>query len=361
MKPALLHSLRLFIALLLVQVAAAQNPRLALYDASPLHVNPAFAGKFNGKYRVGAHVSSMSADSAKMLHNNVMLDFRSKYEEGRRYPENYFGLGLNYYRYGSNTSELSASFISLSGAYHTYIDRRKRHAVDIGVQGAFASGKLDRTPFRSGDGRRSYFDPEISGGGFAYRAGDSDTPQVSHSYIDFSVGVNYAFRSNQFRFESGLAMYHLFYPANDIFQLDPDIPRLRHRGVFTMNFGFDLDEEHELMFRSMYWADGLFWLSRSFNDRGTDEYKVSAWAGLELNKLNPGEKNLTVNYALFTRSFRTVMPVVGVTYKKNYHLRATYEQPMNSKNFSAYTAKRLEAALIITLNPKGRLTPYTED
>lgn len=334
----------------------AQNPRLALYESSPMMVNPAWTGKFNGKIQVGAHGSMMSVDSAKMLHTNFSVEYRSKYDREDRRNLKYWAAGLNVYRYGHSTSPLSAMFITGSAAYHTYIDRRRRHNFSAGFQATMASGKLNRQP------EKDYiYDPEISGGGFTYRAGDSDTPSVSHSYLDFNIGVNYAYRTTSFTFESGLAMYHLFYPPNDIFQLDTDIPRLRHRGVFTMQFGFDLDEINTLQFKSMYWADGLFWLSRSFNDRGTDEYKVASWFGVELIKAPVEEKVFRVNYGLHSRSFRTVMPVVSAFYKDQFNLRATYEYPMNSKNFAAYRAKRMELSLFIYLNPVGKVKPYTED
>jgi hypothetical protein len=343
----------------LVNGLQAQNPRLAMYEASPLVVNPAYAGKFDAKFRAGTHVSMMSWDSAKMMHNNVFLDFRSKYDKNDP-PRSYWGVGLNFYRYGHATSAITAMFPSLSIAYHAAMDKRSRHTVDVGFQAAFASGTYKRLGTPEAPKIFNY-QPEISGGGFTYRP-DVDTPSTSHSYTDFSIGVNYNYKTNRFRFESGLAMYHLLYPENDILQFDKDKPKLRHRGVFNMSFGFDLDQSRTIYVKSMYWADGLFWLSTTNKDRGTDEYKVSAWAGVELHKnANKDYKKIKVNYGLHTRSFKTIMPLVSVLYNDKLNLRATYEYPMNSKNFVAYRAKRMEVALIYLLTPKSKVVPYTED
>jgi hypothetical protein len=88
---------------------------------------------------------------------------------------------------------------------------------------------------------------------------------------------------------------------------------------------------------------------------------VASWFGLELVKTPVEEKVFRFNYGLHSRSFRTIMPVISGFYKDQYNIRATYEYPMNSKNFEAYRAKRLEVSFFMYLNPRGRVRPYTED
>jgi type IX secretion system PorP/SprF family membrane protein len=340
----------LFFFCVLSGAVMGQNPRLSMYEASPLHVNPAYTGKFMGRIRGGVHASFQNTDSANSMHTTAFVDYSKNYDPDQPEPRKNIGVGLQYYRYGGGNLPISASFISLSGAYHRLIDRRGRHYGGVGLQATYASGQLNRKP---GD----YYDKEISGGGFRYRPGDSPDSVASHSYTDFAIGIYYGYRTAAFRFETGLSMYHLFYPANDIFQLDPDVPKLRHRGVFNMKFDFDLTEERTMAFKSMYWADGLYWLSTSFDS----DNLVAFWTGLELIKRGTIDNAFNIDYGIHSRNFRTIMPMVSVTYNRSFNIRASYEMPVNSKTFQAYSAKRAEIALIIKLDMKGKVLPYTED
>jgi hypothetical protein len=352
----------LFIFLFLSGSLCAQNPRLAMYESSPMVVNPAWTGKFNGKIQVGAHTSLMRFDNndttqdPRMMHNNFSIEYRSKYDKEDRRNLKYYALGLNYYRYGHSTAPFNASFISLSGAYHSYLDRRRKHNFSAGAQITFARAQIN--PVASGE--KTYYNPEISGGGFAYRESEFLNEAVSHSYPDFNVGINYMFRTQSFSFETGLSMYHMFYPRNDIFQKDLET-KLRHRGVFSMNFAFDLDDVNTILFKTLYWTDGLYWLSSSAGDRGEGEYKIAGWLGFEFVKSPLETKLFRVNYGLHTRSLRTMIPMVSAFYNDQFNLRACYETPINSRNFEAYRAKRFEVSLFVFLNPAKKIVPYTED
>ena len=354
--------LLLFVLLFSSGTLQAQNPRLAMYESSPMVVNPAWTGKFNGKLQVGAHTSFMrynnndTTPDPRMMHNNFSIEYRSKYDKEDRRNLKYFALGLNYYRYGHSTAPFNASFVSISGAYHSYLDSKRKHNFSAGAQITYAQARIN--PVASGE--KTYYNPEISGGGFAYRESEFLNEAITHSYPDFNVGVNYMFRTQSFSFDLGLSMYHLFYPRNDIFKKDLET-KLRHRGVFSMNFAFDLDEVNTILFKTMYWTDGLYWLSTSNADRGKDEYKIAGWLGTEFVKSPLETKVFRVNYGLYTRSLRTLIPMVSAFYNDQYNMRACFEFPLNSRRFDAYRATRLELSLFVFLNPAKKVVPYTED
>jgi hypothetical protein len=302
----------------------------------------------------------MSTDVEKNFHTNTSLELRSNYDETDPLPRRYAAVGLNFYRYGHSSTPLSAMFPSLSVAYHTFIDRRRRHGISAGLQVAYAMGRYDATSI--GSIRKP--DYEISGGGFVPKGGGPGNLTASLNYVDISVGGMYTYKTREFEVEAGLSMYHLFYPATDIFKKDLEAKQ-RHRGVGSLNLGFELNQTKKVYIKSMYWRDGLFWLSQSLEDT-TGEYiigglKAHFWLGLELKNMPLEDKDLIFSYGLYTRSIATVMPMVEANYKKKYTLRATYEYPMNSKRFDAYRARRLELAFVMFINPKGKITPFTED
>jgi hypothetical protein len=354
------YRLSIIIGLLTGFVSYAQNPKFALFESSPMLVNPAYTGYYPGKIRVSAHGSMMSTDVEKNLHTNTSVELRSNYDETDPLPRKYAAVGLNFYRYGHSSTPLSGMFPSLSVAYHTHIDRRRRHGVSAGLQVAYAMGRYDAT----GIGIARNPDYEISGGGFVPKGGAPGNLSASLNYVDVSVGGLYTYKTRDFELEAGLAMYHLFYPATDIFKKDLETKQ-RHRGVGSLKLGFELNQSKQLLFKTMYWRDGLFWLSSSLEDT-TGEYTIGGlkahfWLGIEMINKPLQERDLVLSYGLYTRSIATIMPLVELAYKKNYILRGTYEYPMNSRRFDAYRARRFELALVMYLNPRGKVVPFTED
>jgi len=245
-------------------------------------------------------------------------------------------------------------FPSLNLAYHTFMDRRRRHGISVGGQATYALGTYDATSF----GGFKKVTTEISGGGFVdKKPGTSLTS--SSSYIDFSVGGLYSYRTREFDLEFGLSMFHLFYPPTDIFKEDKE-HKQRHRGIASLNVSFELNQTKKLSFKSLYRQDGLYWLSKSTNDP-TNEYEIASWLGLELKSMPLQEKDLILNYGIFTRNIKTFIPVVEADYKRKYILRATYEFPINSESFGAYRIRMAELALVVFFNPSGKIVPFTED
>jgi hypothetical protein len=205
---------------------------------------------------------------------------------------------------------------------------------------------------------------EISGGGFAVKGEDANKLTSSLNYINFSVGTLYSYQSRDVDIEVGLSMYHLFYPKTEIFKEDLETKQ-RKRAVASLKVAFELNQTKQFCIKSVFWRDGLFWLSSNLEDT-TGEYNIGGlkghfFIGAELINRPLEDRNLVFGYGIYTRSIATILPLVEATYKKKYVIRATYEYPMNSKRFEAYRARRAELALIMYFNPRGKIVPFTED
>ncbi|MFN9710038.1 MAG: hypothetical protein ACK55K_01350, partial [Bacteroidota bacterium] len=70
-------------ALLVGFTAFGQNPKFALYESSPMLVNPAYTGYYPGKIRVSANGSFMTTQNIRRdvkesnIHSNVSVELRS--------------------------------------------------------------------------------------------------------------------------------------------------------------------------------------------------------------------------------------------------------------------------------------------
>ena len=354
--------------LLAVEFATAQNARFSQIGSAPMLLNPALTGRFDGKARVGTLFSWQKTQSAKMEHQNVSFDIKlgqyrtsgdqelidtSKIDiytgkptieakdliDKDRKKMGYWGVGFNYYHYGDTKGPLSASFFSASLARHFY--NKKNKYFGFGVQATYAEGRLDET-------KGLAYDREISGGTFLYPRKSTPNYISSKNYIDFNGGAYYGMVTEAVMFEIGGAMYHLFYPKNDIYNKDSET-KLRHRITAYSTLRLKLNSKWGIVQKNMYWQEGLYYRSNSLEPVGelSDREIVSFWSGVEFYKVNP-HSNYNVNFGFYTRSFRTLMPYLNINIGKVANLRYSYELPINSNKFRAYTAKRSEIALILS-------------
>lgn len=366
-----IQKLLVVIFLLSSGFAFAQNSRFSQIGTAQMLLNPSLTGRFDGKIRLTGLYSAQTAKNvegtqrvtAKMNYQNIALDFKlgkfrsfgdeqttsnntetkavkreAKDEIGKtRKITGYWGVGLNYQHVGEKDAPLAASFYSLSVARHFYSHRNKYFG--IGIQGTYAQGDLD---LDRGTGLNPY-NQEISTGSFRFpQKNRADIVTSKKNYMDYNVGAYYGMVTEAVGFELGGAMYHLFYPHNDIYNKD-DETKLRHRVTAFSVLRIKLNPKWGLIQKNIYWQEGLYYRSRNFRDSLNI---VAFWAGVELIKTQP-KTDFNFNFGLYTRSFRTVMPYLNFNLGKYVNLRYSYEFPLNSSKYTAYTAKRHEAALVL--------------
>lgn len=354
----------LILSLLLISGSVmAQNARFSQIGSAPIQFNPSLTGRFDGMIRLSGLLSFQKTDVAKMQHQNISLDaklgcYRSSGDDetvdasqqnkavaGERDEINfnnrskgYWGVGLNYYHYGDSKSPVSASFMSASVARHFYNKSNKFYG--FGAQATYAQGKLDETKGLS-------YDREISGGGFPYPRRTAAAYKGEKNYVDFNVGGYYGMVTDAVMFELGGSMAHLFYPKNDLYGKDNET-ELRHRITAHSVLRLKLNSQWGMVQKNMYWQEGLYYRSQSLTPKDTtDREIVTFWSGVDFYKVNP-VKNINLNFGLYTRSFRTLMPCLNLNLGKIANVRYSYELPINSKKFNAYNAQRNEVALILT-------------
>jgi hypothetical protein len=372
----------IFFAILSIH-AGAQNARFSQPWSAPMQFNPSLTGRFDGKYRIATLYSAQSANGksladqtikeVNMNHLNFSLDmklgkFRSSGDEkvvddkennnpqkvgkdkisSSQKAQGYWGLGFNYYEYNHSTSPISGKFYSLSIARHFY--NKNNRIYGFGIQVTNAQGKLDENKGR-------HFSKEISGGGFRYpyRYGSNNNPNdpkvASGGYFDCAVGGYYGRVTEAVMFEIGGAFHHIFQPYNDLFNKnDADKPGVRVRATANSLLRLKLNSKWGIVQRNLFWQEGLYYRSTSFDD----SLEVTAlWSGIEFFKVNP-KKSVNANFGFYTRSFRTMMPYVNVSIGNNVNVRGSYELPINSRKFPAYSADRGELALITSLGRQSK-------
>src|ERR1700754_54125 len=190
----------------LLKTVAAQDPNFSQFFVSPLTLNPALTGKFNGDFRIAgnyrdqwpaiskAFVTSTASFDLPILRNSISeLDT--------------WGVGVMAMTDKTANGILSTNMISLTTAYHKGIDEDGLNQIGIGFQGTYNTKRLDGTKLN--------FEDELDQfGGWTIPSGEPiDNRQVNLSYFDLSVGALFNGSTDGYNnYYLGVSGYHLNKP-----------------------------------------------------------------------------------------------------------------------------------------------------
>lgn len=184
--------------------ANAQDPHFSQFFASPLTLNPAFTGKFNGLWRLAAnHRDQWPSIPKAYVTSSASLDFPIL---KARIPEtDVFGVGVSGLTDASANSILKLNYGSVSMSYHRALDEDGYNTIGAGFQGTYSSLNLDITKLT--------FEDMLTQNGFTGTTSDLITNGANQSYLDMNAGVLYSGSSNGINnYYLGASMYHINRP-----------------------------------------------------------------------------------------------------------------------------------------------------
>ncbi len=201
--------LQLFCFILLSISASAQDPHFSQFFASPLTLNPAFTGKFDGLWRLAAnHRDQWPSIPKAYVTTSASIDFPIMQ---KMLPQgDVFGVGVSGLSDASANNALKLNYGSLSLSYHKALDEDGWNTIGAGFQASFSSMSLDITKLT--------FEDELQQNGFAQGTsgeyiGVNPLTGNNRSYTDFNAGLLYSGSSNgENNFYFGFSMYHINKP-----------------------------------------------------------------------------------------------------------------------------------------------------
>ena len=190
----------------MVSVSDAQDPNFSQFFASPLTLNPALTGKFDGVYRIaGNYRNQWPTISNAFVTKTVSVDFGIL--KNRLSDIDQMGMGVMAYTDRAGDGVLVTNGAGLSLAYHKGLDEDGFHQIGVGFQGAYLNKRLDIT--------KVVFEDELTPLGFVPgTTGEIFTnKQINVSYVDINAGVLYNGSTNGYNnFYVGASMYHINRP-----------------------------------------------------------------------------------------------------------------------------------------------------
>ena len=199
---------KIFIILLLfianTSLFAQQDVHFSQFFSSPLTLNPASAGIFDGDLRTIMNYRnqwSSISDPFVTMSASVDFPFLHKVKSGM------FGAGINFFKDDAGVSNMSTLNYGLSLAYHLDIsgDRNKNY-VSVGFQGNMIQRSMSYNDLTWND--------QWNGSTFDQQIGTvDDLGGTSVSALDISTGVHWHYTAlDKKRFFAGLSLFHLNTP-----------------------------------------------------------------------------------------------------------------------------------------------------
>ncbi|PHI21770.1 hypothetical protein CEQ90_00340 [Lewinellaceae bacterium SD302] len=198
---------------LLFTSATAQDQHFTQYFASPLTLNPALTGLYEGRYRV----SFIYRDQwRKALENpystfSGAADFRYFVNPRKRQYKDAFGVGVLFYSDRVAELNYSTNQIMFSGAYHKSLSKDNTQTLSLGVQFGIAQRNVsyDQLTFEDEFNGTTGFDEGATGELF---------PENNFAFGDYQVGLNYSSVPRKgMALYAGASMHHITEPEQSFY------------------------------------------------------------------------------------------------------------------------------------------------
>ena len=243
----------------------AQDIHFSQFGSSPLNLNPAQTGFFNGDYRfVANHRNQWKSvttpyktfsGSAEMVLNGLS-DSRNKYNAG---------LLFNHDKAGD--SKLSLTQFALSLSVIRPLDEDGHHYLSAGIQAGYVNRSINYSELT--------FDEQYNGD--VYDPGQANTEQFendNHGYADVSAGISYLFRTeNNFKAGTGISFQHINRPSDAFFGQKA---KMFSRMQFDVKLDFPLVGRFDLVPAVLYMSQGSF---RELTGGTSVRYRLSELPG----------------------------------------------------------------------------------
>jgi type IX secretion system PorP/SprF family membrane protein len=227
--------LSLFLFSVLCTAVRAQDPNFSQFFASPLTLNPALTGKFNGDVRVAGNYRNQWPTINKAFTTyTVSADFGILKNNISEVDQ--FGVGVLGFSDQSGNGILQYNYLGLSTAYHKGLDEDGYNQLGAGFQTTYVSKRLDISALKFPDMLRSDGFTGVTQEDFA-------ATKLSVSYLDVNAGLLYTGTSNGLNnYYAGVSMYHINRPKEtfkDGIYLLPTRLTIQAGGMVPINGGSD--------------------------------------------------------------------------------------------------------------------------
>jgi type IX secretion system PorP/SprF family membrane protein len=164
-----------------LQKSSAQDPHFSQFFASPLTVNPAFTGKFDGTYRVASnHRNQWPSINNAFITTTASFD--TKLMQKSINENDSWGIGFTGYSDSHASGAIKFNALSFSTAYHKGIDEDNNTQIGFGFQITQANMLVNTNQIK--------FEDQLTNAGFTGLTTEIfNNPSLSASHMSISSGL----------------------------------------------------------------------------------------------------------------------------------------------------------------------------
>ncbi|MDR3716483.1 MAG: PorP/SprF family type IX secretion system membrane protein [Puia sp.] len=313
----------------------AQDPQFSQFFASPLTLNPALTGKFNGVVRVaGNYRNQWPSINNAFITSTISVD--APILKSRLPETDTWGVGFMAMTDKTASGILTSNFLSLSTAYHKALDEDGLQQIGLGFQGTYANKTLDGTRLHFEDGL------QLDGTWLQSPTEAINYQTVNVHYFDMNAGLLYnASLNGNNNIYVGTSFYHINHPKESFLGVDTiNVPTR-----FTVHGGgfFPIGNSTSTIYFS-----GLYSTQAGANDIVLG----GAWAV----NVNPTDEANPTNFyaglwARFNNVTDAIIPYVGLDYG-DFSLGLTYDVNVSALQTASQSRGGIELSLIYIKKPK---------
>ena len=201
----------LFVMLLgLVRPVLSQDLHFSMFNMSPLTMNPAFTGAFEGTARVGGIYRDQWASFLQNQFTTPSFYLDVPLMRGLR-KQDWIGVGAVMFNDKAGTADMEFVGSLLSASYHMGLGKDGRHLLTFGLQGGSSQRRIDLMA----DGLKfaDELDKQVGGGGLGIGNGFDRKAGDEVSFLDFSFGAMLRSKiSDKDQLEMGVSFNHISRP-----------------------------------------------------------------------------------------------------------------------------------------------------
>ena len=311
-------------------VSYAQDPHFSQFFSSPLTLNPAFTGKFNGNFRAAGNYRNQWPTINRAYQTaTASVDFHIM-ENQIAYTDNW-GVGVMGYTDKSADGAVSFNYFSLSTAFHKGLDEDGFHQIGTGFQVTYSNMLINTSVLK--------FEDQLTPLGFTGVTNELfNNTTLKSNYIDVNAGILYsASTSEDNNYYAGLSLYHINRPKQEFTGADY---LLNPRATFHAGGYFPLNTMSIIHF------SGLFSTQAKANESllgGAVEFRVG----------EPDEVSPTSFYAGgWMRFGDAIIPYIGLEYN-DFRFGVTYDINTSDLKTASQSRGGIEISLIYINRPPG--------
>lgn len=184
-----------------------QDQHFTQFYASPLSLNPALSGVFDGGYRL----AMIYRDQGRSFLNepystySAAADLRFGLNSRKKNTKDAFGTGVIFYSDRSASTNFFTNQIALTGAFHKALSRDGDHYLSAGFQAGVSQRNVNYNNLT--------FNDQFNGEDGYTNATGEFFPENNFAFGDFAFGVHYAYApSRRPGIFAGMAMHHITEP-----------------------------------------------------------------------------------------------------------------------------------------------------